>query len=343
MIQFKNVSKTFSLDGKAVQALKEVNLTIDTGDIYGLVGYSGAGKSTLLRLINVLEQPSSGEVWVDGALISGYSAAELRHAKRDIGMIFQHFNLLETKTVAQNIALPLVLLGMPKVQIEQKVDELLAYVELPDKKHAYPRELSGGQKQRVGIARALVNNPKVLLCDEATSALDPQTTLAILNLLKKINQEQNITIVLVTHEMSVVERVCNKVAVMEQGRVVEHGSVLTVFGQPQQEATQRFVRTVVKRDLPNAIGQHYVSSEHLRLFSLGYVGLSAAKPLLSHAVLSLPAAISVLFANTKEIDGMLVGAVSVAIEGTPADIAAAVAALEAEGITVTEQEGAAHD
>ncbi len=342
MIQFKQVGKTFTQDGQDVVALKDVNLSIAVGDIYGLVGYSGAGKSTLLRLINVLEQPSVGEVWVDGALISAYSPAQLRHAKRNIGMIFQHFNLLETKTVAQNIALPLVLAGVNKAEIDRKVDELLAYVELPDKKHAYPRELSGGQKQRVGIARALVNDPKILLCDEATSALDPQTTLAILNLLKKINREQNITIVLVTHEMSVVERVCNKVAVMEQGQVIEHGSVLAVFGQPQQEATRRFVRTIIKRDLPAAIGQHYTPSEHLRLFSLGYLGRPVSQPLLSPAVLQQDAAISVLFANTKEIDGMLVGSLSVSIAGTPAQIAAAVASIEAEGISVTEQEGAAH-
>ncbi len=220
-IEFQQVSKTFARNGSEVQALQEINLRIDQGDIFGVIGTSGAGKSTLLRLINHLETPTTGTVEVQGEVLQGISKKRLIEVKKQIGMIFQHFNLLNARTVFHNVAIPLILQGRDKDFIAVRVAELLAFVNLSDKAHSYPDELSGGQKQRVGIARALATNPAILLCDEATSALDPQTTVQILLLLQEINQRYGITIVLITHEMSVVQKICNRMAVMAQGRIVE--------------------------------------------------------------------------------------------------------------------------
>lgn len=218
MIELRNVSKTYVRKGLSIEALKNINIKVDKGDIFGFIGFSGAGKSTLIRLVNRLEKVTSGEVLVEGEQLNTYSTSGLRKVRKKIGMIFQHFNLLESKTVFDNIAIPLVLLKRNKREIEGRVKELLAFIGLSDKADSYPNELSGGQKQRVGIARALASNPSILLCDEATSALDPQTTQSILDLLRKINKEYKITILIITHEMSVIQRICNKVAVMEKGK-----------------------------------------------------------------------------------------------------------------------------
>lgn len=218
MIELRNVSKTYVRKGLSIEALKNINIKVDKGDIFGFIGFSGAGKSTLIRLVNRLEKVTSGEVLVEGEQLNTYSTSGLRKVRKKIGMIFQHFNLLESKTVFDNIAIPLVLLKRNKREIEGRVKELLAFIGLSDKANSYPSELSGGQKQRVGIARALASNPSILLCDEATSALDPQTTQSILDLLRKINKEYKITILIITHEMSVIQRICNKVAVMEKGK-----------------------------------------------------------------------------------------------------------------------------
>ena len=243
MIELRNVSKIFKTKESEVKALDDVSLKIEDGDIYGIIGFSGAGKSTLIRTINALEVPTSGQVLVDDEDINALRKSELRKKRKKIGMIFQQFNLLETKTVYENIALPLVLNHVPKEQIKRKVEEVLEYVELTDKRDIYPSKLSGGQKQRVGIARALATEPSILLSDESTSALDPKTTKAILKLLKKINRELKITIVLITHEMNVIQTICNHVAVMENGRIVERGEVLEVFSEPTQEITRNFVKT----------------------------------------------------------------------------------------------------
>lgn len=229
MIEFQGIHKEFKHKGKSMVALNDVSLKVERGDIYGVIGYSGAGKSTLLRMVNALEVPTTGKVMVKEKELGALSNHELSQVKKNISMIFQHFNLLESKTVFDNIAIPLILNKVTKKEIQNRVAELLDFVGLSDKKNSYPSQLSGGQKQRVGIARALVTNPEILLCDEATSALDPKTTVSILELLKRINEEFHITILVVTHEMEVIREICNKVAVMEQGQVIESGNVIDVF------------------------------------------------------------------------------------------------------------------
>ena len=234
MIVLSNVCKTFDSAQGRVVAVDDVNLTVEAGQIYGIIGYSGVGKSTLIRLLNGLETPSSGSIQVEGFDIAGAEGNALRQARLKISMVFQHFNLLWSRTVSQNIAFSMQIAGVPKAQIKPRVAELVALVGLQGREDAYPSQLSGGQKQRVGIARALANNPGVLLCDEATSALDPQTTDSILDLLLDINRKLNLTIVLITHEMHVVRKICHRVAVMENGRIVEEGPVIDVFTRPQQ-------------------------------------------------------------------------------------------------------------
>lgn len=243
MINLKDISVTFAQKKSDVTAVDHVSLQIDKGDIYGIVGYSGAGKSTLVRVINLLQKPTQGQVIVEGKDMVTLSARALREERKKIGMIFQHFNLMTSRTIADNVAFPLKGSGLSKADITAKVEKLLALVGILDKKAAYPGQLSGGQKQRVAIARALANDPKILLCDEATSALDPKTTLSILELLQEVNQKLGITIVIITHEMQVVKEICNKVAVMENGRVIEHGDVISIFDQPKAPLTQDFIRT----------------------------------------------------------------------------------------------------
>lgn len=256
LIQIQQVTKRYPAknNGQEVVALQEINLQIDKGDIFGIVGYSGAGKSTLLRLLNGLEKPSSGFIRIDGKDLSALSNQELRLARQKIGMIFQHFHLLWSRTVRENIAFALEITGKSKLEIEQRTEELLLRVGLWDRKDSYPSQLSGGQKQRVGIARALANEPDVLLCDEATSALDPETTASILQLLQEINRETGITMVLITHEMSVVKAICNKVVVMDDGSIVELGEVQHVFEQPQHDVTKRFTKKLKHNPIDEQIG-----------------------------------------------------------------------------------------
>ena len=243
MIEFQQVHKTYRVAGREIPALNPTSLTIEDGQVFGLIGHSGAGKSTMLRLINRLEEPSGGKIIVDGEDVTAFNASQLRGFRQQVGMIFQHFNLLASKTVADNVALPLTLAGeLSRSEIDKRVTELLARVGLQDHAKKYPAQLSGGQKQRVGIARALSTNPKILLCDEATSALDPQTTASVLQLLAEINRELKLTIVLITHEMDVIRRVCDRVAVMDAGQIVEQGSVADVFLHPQHPTTKRFVQ-----------------------------------------------------------------------------------------------------
>ena len=241
MIKFENVIKSFESEARVVEAVKNVNLHIEKGKICGIIGFSGAGKSTLVRCINLLERPSSGKVFIDNTEITALSEKELRKKRKEIGMIFQQFNLFASRNVFDNVAYPLKYSGMKKEDIRKKVDSLLELVGLSDKAKAYPSQLSGGQKQRVAIARALANDPKILLSDESTSALDPQTTRSILKLLKELNEKLGITIVVITHEMQVVKEICHKVAVMEKGEVVEEGDVFTVFANPEKEITKDFV------------------------------------------------------------------------------------------------------
>lgn len=243
MITITGLSKTFITPYGNVYALKNVNLEIKQGDIFGVIGFSGAGKSTLIRCLNRLEEPDSGTIKIGDLEITSLDKRQLREARKRIGMIFQHFNLFDSKTVFGNVAFPLEVAGLPKKQIKSRVDQLLELVELTDKTNAYPSQLSGGQKQRVGIARALANNPEVLLSDEATSALDPKTTYSILELLRNINQKLNLTIVLITHEMDVLRRICNHMAVIEDGEITEMGSVKDLFTNPQTDTTRLFVQS----------------------------------------------------------------------------------------------------
>lgn len=333
MITFQNIQKIYEKEGHSLAALQDVNLQVNEGDIFGFIGYSGAGKSSLIRLVNQLEKPTSGEVIINGENIADHSPAEIRAHKRSIGMIFQHFNLLETKTVAQNIAMPLLLSGVDKHEINRRVDDILAYVELSDKKNQYPGQLSGGQKQRVGIARALINNPKILLCDEATSALDPQTTLSILSLLKKISREQNITILLVTHEMEVIEHVCNRVAVMEAGRVVEEGTVLDIFANPQHATTQKFVRTVLNEEIPERVLHNLEHQSNI--YRLEFLGTSAQQPVVNELILQDKVKINILFANMKEISGVVLGSMFVQMVGDRSHITEAIDFLRQHGVAVS--------
>jgi len=248
VISIEGLKKIFSLEKKDIVAVDNLNLNVADGDIYGVIGYSGAGKSTFVRLINRLEEPTSGTIKIGDQVITSLSKKDLRVARQDIGMIFQHFNLLWSRTVAENIEFPLEISGVEKSDRKKRVLELIELVGLAGKENAYPAQLSGGQKQRVGIARALANSPKVLLCDEATSALDPETTNQILRLLQDINEKLGLTIILITHEMHVIRKICNRVAVMEQGKVVEEGTVLDVFTRPKQPVTQKFVEQLTGSD-----------------------------------------------------------------------------------------------
>ena len=270
MIEIRNVSKIYETKKRTVTGVDAVTLTIHKGDIFGIVGYSGAGKSSLLRCINLLEKPTSGEILVDGQNLSNLSSGELRKARLKIGMIFQHFYLINQKTIADNIRFALKAANYPVTQMDARIDELLEMVGLSDKRDVYPSQLSGGQKQRVGIARALANNPSVLLCDEATSALDPKTTLSILQLLKDINVKLGITIVLITHEMDVVKEICNRMAIMQDGRVVESGEVYDLFASPVQPLTQEFIKSVVSFDIPQSILQS-VNGEIVKIIFKGEI------------------------------------------------------------------------
>jgi D-methionine transport system ATP-binding protein len=253
MIRFENVGKIYDTNNLEVHACTNINFSVEKGDIFGVIGYSGAGKSTLIRMVNALERPTSGRVIVDNKIINDLKNDELIVARKNISMIFQNFNLLNSRTVYENVAMPLILNKTPKKDIKKKVDEILEFVELSDKINVYPSNLSGGQKQRVGIARALATNPIILLCDEPTSALDPKTTDSILGLLKKINRELNVTILIITHQMGIVQNLCNKVAVMEEGRIVEIGDVKEIFSKPREAITKNFVNSVIDNKIPDPV------------------------------------------------------------------------------------------
>ncbi|MBU5594063.1 ATP-binding cassette domain-containing protein [Amphibacillus sp. MSJ-3] len=336
MIELRNIHKTYQKRSKSIQALKGIDLKVEQGDIFGVIGYSGAGKSTLVRLVNYLEQPTEGKIIVDGRSLTEQSSKALREIKKDIGMIFQHFNLLESKTIYQNVAMPLIISKVPKQDIKRRVTELLEFVGLSDKVMSYPNELSGGQKQRVGIARALALNPKILLCDEATSALDPQTTQSILNLLKRINREYGITILLITHEMSVIQSICNRVAVMENGKIIEEGTVLDVFGDPKHPTTQDFVQTVVRTDIPRNIKANLDKSGITTLTKLEMVGDHATQPLLALLIQKFNLTVSTVFTNMTEIQETTLAIWYVDIQGEAKDKAAALDFLDSQGVRYQE-------
>lgn len=321
MIRFEHLSKTFETKDGAFEALKDVSFEIEKGDIYGVIGYSGAGKSTLLRMVNALERPTSGKVYVEGRDLGTLGEKDLRELRKGIGMIFQQFNLLESRTVYDNIAIPLRLSGTPKAKIDERVTELLEFVELTDKKNSYPGQLSGGQKQRVGIARALANNPSILLCDEATSALDPKTTDSILELLKKINEVLHITIVIVTHEMNVIQKICNHVAVMDFGRVVEIGTVIQVFSDPQSEIAKRFVANLIRDVIPEPLVESIRrETRNKRLLRIKLENKDSTEPLLWAINKQFDVETNILYSTINVIQGIVVGIMLVLFIGTDEEI-----------------------
>ncbi|WP_295953911.1 methionine ABC transporter ATP-binding protein [uncultured Xanthomonas sp.] len=333
MIEFHAVHKTYRTRGREVAALQPVDLRIEAGEIFGLIGHSGAGKSTLLRLINRLEAPSGGRLQVDGAEVTTLGSTELRDFRRRIGMIFQHFNLLSSKTVAANVALPLELAGgRSRAQIAQRVEELLARVGLSDQARKYPAQLSGGQKQRVGIARALATRPRILLCDEATSALDPQTTASVLALLAQINRELGLTIVLITHEMEVIRRVCDRVAVLDAGHLVESGPVTEVFLHPQHPTTKRFVSEAEHVD--EAELYRDFTAVDGRILRLTFLGTDTYAPLLGRIARATAVDYNILSGRIDRIKDTPYGQLTVALVG--GDMDAAQAAFVAAGVHVQE-------
>jgi D-methionine transport system ATP-binding protein len=296
LIQVLNVSKTFKTKEGSVEALKNISLNIEKGDIFGIIGMSGAGKSTLVRCLNFLEKPTDGDVVIDGKSLGGMTEKELRKQRTDVAMILQHFNLLMQSTVLDNVLFPMRINKKPN---KKKAMELLKEVGLEDKASAYPAQLSGGQQQRVAIARALANDPRILLCDEATSALDPKTTGEVLNLLKKINETHGITIVIITHSMSVVQEICNRVAIIDKGRVAEVGDVLEVFSNPQSEAAMRLVLSSGNGEIPEMKGEHLVR--------IVFTENSSYEPVVANMVLKFSSPVNIMFANTRDIGGIAQG------------------------------------
>lgn len=336
MIEMKGVYKSYERKNVITEALKGIDLQVKQGDIFGVIGYSGAGKSTLVRMVNYLERPTDGDVIVDGQRLADLSDSELRMMKKQIGMIFQHFNLLESKTIFDNVAIPLVLSKRPKSEIKARVMELLEFVGLSDKAKSYPKELSGGQKQRVGIARALASNPKILLCDEATSALDPQTTQSILQLLKRVNQKYNITIMIITHEMSVIQEICNRVAVMEDGEIIEEGSVLDVFGHPKHPTSKNFVKTVIHNSIPESMKKSLKKTPNSRVFRVEVRDATASEPLVYHVMKNYDVEVNLLFANTSEIQETTLVIMYMQFEGSRRAIEQALEYLTEKGAGIEE-------
>lgn len=319
MIQLQHISKVY--EGKnRVEALKDINLSIKEGEIYGIIGHSGAGKSTLIRCINMLERPTSGAVIVDDTDLVSLSETELRKARKSIGMIFQHFNLLSSRTVYENVAFPLELQGLSKSQIKERVMPILDIVKLTDRMDNYPSQLSGGQKQRVGIARALASDPKVLLCDEATSALDPTTTQDILDLLKDINRKMNLTIIMITHEMQVIREICDHVAVIEGGYILEEGTVVDVFTNPREKTTREFIGSVVKEDLPKEALAHLHMQDTWAegtapVVRLKFTGNATDEPVVAGLVKRFGLDVSILFGGIDYIQDTSVGRLIIVLEG----------------------------
>lgn len=314
MIEIKNLSKTFKTADSSLDALKNVSLTINDGDIYGIIGMSGAGKSTLVRCINMLERPTEGQILIDGIDMGSLSSKQLRDARRNITMIFQGFNLLMQRNCLKNICFPLELEGMKKEDAKKRALELLEIVGLPDKAKAYPAQLSGGQQQRIAIARALATNPKVLLCDEATSALDPNTTHSILNLIRDINKKLGITVIIITHQMSVVEETCNRVAILDNGTVVEQGEVSTVFAHPQSAAAKRLV-------FPDASDEIFAPASDEHRIRVVFNGAFATNtPLITKMAIDEGIAANILAASTRCIGDKVYGNMLLGIPGGDSEL-----------------------
>lgn len=345
MIELKDINKVFKdKNQNEFYAAKDVNLKINDGEIFGIIGFSGAGKSTVVRCINLLGRPTSGQVIVNEKNLLELSAKELREERKKIGMIFQHFNLMPSRTVFENIAFPLKHSGLSKKQVQEKVRELLILVELTDKESQYPSQLSGGQKQRVAIARALANNPKILLCDEATSALDPTTTKQILGLLKKLRDKLNLTIVIITHQINVVKDICDKVAVMEHGKVVETGDVFDIFANPQDEVTKRFIHSTTNlqkiEELISENSNVVQLKKGEKIIRLSYLQKNVSEPLISTVSSKFGVVLNIIFADIEIVQGAPVGGTVAIFSGENQNIQNALGWLKEKnvGIEILKQE-----
>ena len=345
MIELHNIHQTYPGPQGPVQALQGIDLQIQAGEIFGVIGRSGAGKSSLVRVINLLNRPSQGQVRVDGRDLTALSAPDLRAARHQIGMVFQHFNLLSSRTIFDNVALPLELAGTRPALIKARVDELLDLVGLSALHDRYPAQISGGQKQRVGIARALASKPKVLLSDEATSALDPETTRSILGLLRQINRDFGLTIVLITHQMQVIKQVADRVAVIDAGRIVEQGAVIDVFTRPQHATTRSLIAEIVPQDLPESVlarirklmaTEPAQQGHHGQLLRLAFAGDDSDRPLLSDVIRRFGLDLNILHGQVDEIQGRPFGALAVHVRGAREQLSAAVAHLRGAGVLVQE-------
>ena len=333
LIELNHLTKTFKGKTQTVDALKDINLHIEQGDIFGIIGMSGAGKSTLVRCINFLEQPTSGSVVIDGKDLASLSPKALRQLRQQVSMIFQHFNLLSQRDVRGNIAFAMEIAGMKRPQIEKRIDELLEIVGLTDRQHNYPSQLSGGQQQRVAIARALATNPKIILCDEATSALDPTTTTSILNLLREINRRMGITIVIITHEMSVVESTCTHVAIIDDGQLAECGTVESVFSQPKSAAAKKLIFRTAGAD-SGAMGE--------RMIRIVFEGSSADEPTISDLAMQCHVAVNIRYADTREVSGKLFGQMILQLPEDHLQQEKAIYFLQNKGLRVEEVNGHVH-
>lgn len=343
MIELRGITQTYQGSQGPVEALKGIDLTIQPGEVFGIIGKSGAGKSSLVRVINLLNRPTTGQVIVGGQDLTQLNDAQLREARREIGMVFQHFNLLSSRTVFDNAALPLELAGMDKAAIRERVNPLLELVGLSALADRYPAQISGGQKQRVGIARALASRPKVLLSDEATSALDPETTRSILDLLRQVNRELGLTVVLITHQMQVIKQVADRVAVIEAGRIVEQGRVLDVFTGPQQAITKSLIDEILPQELPASVLDHVrklagqlSAGRTGQLLRLSYAGDSAYQPILSQLIRQFGVDMSILHGQVDEIQDETFGSLAVYASGEAESVRGAVAHLRAGGVEVEE-------
>jgi D-methionine transport system ATP-binding protein len=343
MIDLRGITQTYQGSQGPVEALRGIDLHIHPGEVFGIIGKSGAGKSSLVRVINLLNRPTAGQVIVGGRDLTQLNDAQLREARRDIGMVFQHFNLLSSRTVFDNAALPLELAGMSKATIRERVNPLLELVGLSALADRYPAQISGGQKQRVGIARALASRPKVLLSDEATSALDPETTRSILDLLRQVNRELGLTVVLITHQMQVIKQVADRVAVIEAGRIVEQGRVLDVFTRPQQAITKSLIDEILPQELPASVLDHVRklagqlgSGRTGQLLRLSYAGDSAYQPILSQLIRQFGVDMSILHGQVDEIQDETFGSLAVYASGEADSLRGAVAHLRAGGVEVQE-------
>lgn len=338
IIELKNITKTFIQDKKTFNAVENASVSIEKGDIFGIIGFSGAGKSTLVRTINLLGRPTSGSVIVKGKDFLSLSQKELREERKKIGMIFQHFNLLNSRNVFENVAFPLKRSGLSKEEIANKVHSLLKLVEIDEKSKNYPEQLSGGQKQRVAIARALANDPDILLCDEATSALDPTTTKSILKLLKKLKEKLGLTIVIITHQMEVIKEICDKVAVMENGRIVEQGDVFTIFATPKDEVTRRFIRSTSNLSKVEELIAEGSPVVHLekdeKLVRFTYITKNVSEPLISAISRLYEVTINIIFAEIEIVQDAPIGGTVAIVSGQDAVIERALKHIKALDVGV---------